>query len=110
MEVPKKEVIDDIYKNDKPNDSKENSEENKKNDNEDKKDNDDNDKNNDALNTSKLNESHLKRRPGVYNIYPSSKKQNLLKEEKKEDKDKEKEKEENEEKKNKSFYSINFRF
>ena len=106
MEVPKKEVIDDIYKNDKPNDSKENSEENKKNDNEDKKDNDDNDKNNDALNTSKLNESHLKRRPGVYNIYPSSKKQNLLKEEKKEDKDKEKEKEENEEKKINPFIQL----
>ena len=85
IDVPKKEVIDDIYKADTPKGGKRlNSGEinNKKNKNidedeeeeKDKKENDE-DKNNEELNTSKLNESHLRRRQGIYNIYPISKKQ-----------------------------------
>ena len=83
IDVPKKEVIDDIYKADKPKGGRRlNSGEINKNNNnideddeeeKDKKENDE-DKNNEALNTSKLNESHMKRRPGIYNIYPISKK------------------------------------
>ena len=85
IDAPKKEVIDDIYKTKKPNQKKRNSNEfkkkkeinNNKIDEEDekqKKDTDnDKDKNNDPLNTSKLNESHLKRRQGIYNLYPMSK-------------------------------------
>ena len=97
MDTPKKEVIDDIYKHEKPNENKDNSEEIHKKINENRKEDD---KNNDVLNTSKLNESHMKRRQGMYNIYPISKKQNQQKESKKEGKEKdEKEKEENEENK-----------
>ena len=110
IDVPKKEVIDDIYKGNKPNQKKTNSGELKKNNNsktfkiieekeeeeeeKQKKDSDNNKDNNEALNTSKLNESHMKRRQGIYNIYPISKKQehkDSRKESKKETEQKEKE-------------------
>ena len=107
IEVPKRDVIDDIYKNDKPNQKKLNSGEikSKKNEEEEKqnKENEnenDQDKNNDAMNNSKLNESHMKRRQGIYNLYPISKKQEQKDEKKEINKENDqKEKEENEEKK-----------
>ena len=103
LELPKKEVIDDIYKPNKPNkpilkkpnelvgnkkenDLDEEEEENKKKESEQ-------DKNNE-LNTSKLNESHMKRRPGIYSICPISKKQEQKDSKKDANKEQEEKKEE----------------
>ena len=103
IELPKKEIIDDIYKTNKPNkpnQKKQNDlEENKKDndideDEEEKQKNETEQDKNNELNTSKLNESHMKRRQGIYNLYPMSKKQEQKeskKEENKEQEEKEKE-------------------
>lgn len=107
IELPKKEVIEDIYKHNKPlqrrintvnvKENKKNLDEDEEEEEKDKKENEQ-DKNNEVLNTSKLNESHLKRRQGIYNIYPISKKQEQQKDTKKDTnkEQEEKEKEENE--------------
>ena len=99
IEVPKKEILEDIYKNERPNDSKlRNSEDSKiKNmikEEVSKKRDSGQEKMIDKMN---LNESTMKRRPGLYNIYPMGKKQNQQKESKneKENEEKEKEKAEN---------------
>ena len=105
IELPKKEIIDDIYKTNKPNkpnQKKQNDlEENKKEndideDEEEKQKNETEQDKNNKLNTSKLNESHMKRRQGIYNLYPMSKKQEQK--EKKKEKNKEQEEKEKEEK------------
>ena len=103
-DIPKKEIIDEFYKDkDKENSNqknqmsgdmkqKNNTEEEDKDKKKDSENNQDN--NIDQSNNSKLNESHMKRRPGMYNIYPINKKDEH-KDEKKdsnkegEDKDKE---------------------
>ena len=99
-DIPKKEIIDEIYK-DKINQNNQISGELKQKniteeEEEDKKrENDNNPDNNENNNSSKLNESHMKRRPGMYNIYPINKKDEQNKDEKKDmnkegdDKDKE---------------------
>ena len=99
-DIPKKEIIDEIYK-DKIYPKKQTSDELKKKNNteeeeEDKKrENDNNQDKSEQNNSSKLNESHMKRRPGMYNIYPINKKDEQNKDEKKDlnkegdDKDKE---------------------
>ena len=95
-DAPKKEIMDEFYK-DKVNQKnqmsgdmkqKNNTEEDDKDKKKDPENNQDN--NNDQLNNSKLNESHMKRRQGMYNIYPISKKD----ENKDEKKDSNKEKDE----------------
>ena len=95
-DAPKKEIMDEFYK-DKVNQKnqmsgdmkqKNNTEEDDKDKKKDSENNQDN--NNDQLNNSKLNESHMKRRQGMYNIYPISKKD----ENKDEKKDSNKEKDE----------------
>ena len=95
-DAPKKEIMDEFYK-DKVNQKnqmsgdmkqKNNTEEGDKDKKKDSENNQDN--NNDQLNNSKLNESHMKRRQGMYNIYPISKKD----ENKDEKKDSNKEKDE----------------
>ena len=106
IDVPKKEIIDDIYKSDKPKNRKRFGEirpdNDMRGDEEDEKKNveDEKDKNNDLVNNSKLDESHLKRRQGIYNIYPISKKQEQREDKKETNKENDqKEKEENEVKK-----------
>ena len=99
-DIPKKEIIDEIYK-DKINPKNQISGELKQKNNteeeeEDKKrENDNNPDKSEQNNSSKLNESHMKRRPGMYNIYPINKKDEQNKDEKKdmnkEGEDKEKE-------------------
>ena len=101
IDPPKKEIIDDIYKSDKPKNKKKFGSIRPNNDiheeEEEKKNEDDKDKNNDLNNNSKLDESHLKRRQGIYNIYPISKKQEQKDDKKDTNKENEqKDKEENE--------------
>ena len=99
-DIPKKEIIDDIYKNDKPNQSNQIPAEEIKMNNivdEDKKiengnDNNEQDKSNE-LNNSKLNDSPRKRRQGMY-IFP--KKNEESKKEEKKDLNKENEEKEKE--------------
>jgi len=99
-EIPKKEVIDEIYK-DKINQNNQISGEMKpknnteENDEDKKRENDNNLDKSEQNNSSKLNESHMKRRQGMYNIYPINKKDEQNKDDKKDlnkevdDKDKE---------------------
>ena len=102
IDVPKKEIIDDIYKSDKPSKKRlitgEIKQKNNIREEEEKKNiENENDKNNELLENSKLDESHLKRRQGIYNIHPISKKQEPKEEKKDINKENEqKEKEENE--------------
>ena len=102
IELPKKEIVEDIYKNNNPEQEKKktDTEERKKENDIDEEEEEENrkkenaeDKNNE-LNTSKLSENHMKRRQGIYNLYSISKKQehkDSKKDEKKEQEEKEKE-------------------
>ena len=103
-DIPKKEIIDEIYKNDIPNENKQTPAVEIKQNNlieEDKKKEDDNDNEHDKnneLNNSKLCESPRKRRQGMY-ILPKKKEEPKIEEKKdlnKENEEKEKEESEKE--------------